>query len=390
MAFEFKNPVTEDELTSYLRYMDEIVQAVNYLTGKNAGSIVSGLLDINSGFESVIGAVAEKGGDMSAVQSLSDLPDAIRSIPAGGAEWSHIEDGATRLYIDLQDGYTSPMMGLQVYGTASIDWGDGTTPTEMTGTSFWNNTLWTEPHQYPSAGKYTITISGGSFAFAYNSTSAWNASTALRSSEQDHADNQMYMSAIIGVDIGSNMARLGNGSFFHCKGLKRVYVPESINWIGHMAFAHCYALQDLRLPETIQTVNANGFYMCNLREFAFPSGIASVPQYFCGSNKALQKITIPEDVTSIGEWAFGGAEALRELTIPKNVAAIASRAFTGLNTCTKLTFLAQTPPVLAAADAFSALPTRCVIHVPKGKLNAYKSATNYPSAATYTYVEDTV
>ena len=46
------------------------------------------------------------------------------------------------------------------------------------------------------------------------------------------------------------------------------------------------------------------------------------------------------------------------------------------------------PPTVNNANAFSGLPTDCVIYVPTGKLADYTSAQNYPSSATYTYAEE--
>ena len=54
----------------------------------------------------------------------------------------------------------------------------------------------------------------------------------------------------------------------------------------------------------------------------------------------------------------------------------------------ELHFKPTTPPAVANANAFTGLPTDCVIYVPTGKLSAYTSAQNYPSSASYTYVEE--
>ena len=61
---------------------------------------------------------------------------------------------------------------------------------------------------------------------------------------------------------------------------------------------------------------------------------------------------------------------------------------TGWDSIEELHFTSQTPPTLASSGAFSKLPTTCKIYVPAGTLSAYTSAKNYPSASTYTYIEE--
>jgi hypothetical protein len=51
-------------------------------------------------------------------------------------------------------------------------------------------------------------------------------------------------------------------------------------------------------------------------------------------------------------------------------------------------FEGTTPPTVANSNAFSKVPTDCIISVPVGSLSAYTTATNYPDPATYTYVEE--
>ena len=65
------------------------------------------------------------------------------------------DDGTTRLYITLQEGRTSPMLGVGVNGTVTVDWGDGTEPDVLTGTSV-STTKWTPNHAYAAAQRISI------------------------------------------------------------------------------------------------------------------------------------------------------------------------------------------------------------------------------------------
>ena len=66
------------------------------------------------------------------------------------------DNGKTRIYIHLENGRTSPKLSLGVNGTVGIDWGDGTT-SELTGTNK-STRLFTDSHNYASAGDYVITL----------------------------------------------------------------------------------------------------------------------------------------------------------------------------------------------------------------------------------------
>lgn len=50
-------------------------------------------------------------------------------------------------------------------------------------------------------------------------------------------------------------------------------------------------------------------------------------------------------------------------------------------------FTSTTPPTVSSSNTWNSIPTSCIIYVPTGTLNAYKTATNYPNPSTYTYVE---
>ena len=105
---------------------------------------------------------------------------------------------------------------------------------------------------------------------------------------------------------------------------------------------------------------------------------------------AIQKVELGSGVTSIGNYAFNECYSLSSITIPDSVTSIGEGAFGACYGLAHIYFLPTTPPSVSSSNAFSNIPTDCVIHVPVGSLSAYTSATNYPSSSTYTYVEDIV
>ena len=57
-------------------------------------------------------------------------------------------------------------------------------------------------------------------------------------------------------------------------------------------------------------------------------------------------------------------------------------------TLEELHFTATTPAAISVSSSFNNLNTSCKIYVPAGTLSAYTSAQYYPSASTYTYIEE--
>ena len=66
-------------------------------------------------------------------------------------------DGKTRFYIRLKKGRTSPVLGIAVNGSVTVDWGDGSSTETITGSD--NTTVIYTPHIYPDRdGDYVISV----------------------------------------------------------------------------------------------------------------------------------------------------------------------------------------------------------------------------------------
>jgi hypothetical protein len=210
-----------------------------------------------------------------------------------GSDEEWFNDGNTHLWISLPEGRTSPMLGVGVNGTVTVDWGDGTTPDVLTGTST-SNEVWTPTHHYASAGAYIITMTvDGYMAFLSYDSVAY----ILRHSTGSDRRNQAYLSALRKVEIGGSTTSISHNAFWECYSLASIRIPDGVTSIGNLAFGDCYSLGKIRFDGT-------------------------------------------------------------------------------------------TPPVISHSNAFQNIPTDCIISVPVGCLEAYKTATNYPDPNTYTYAEE--
>ena len=207
-----------------------------------------------------------------------------------------IGDGNTHIWIHLAEGRTSPMLGVCPKGTVTVDWGDGTTPDVLTGTSV-TTVKWAPVHNYAKPGNYVITLTvNGAMGF-YGASGATTGAALLRSATTADNKNYAYRNAIYRVEIGGNVTSAGNNSFVYCQGLANIKIPDAVTSIGNIAFGYCYSLAKMR-------------------------------------------------------------------------------------------FEPKTPPSVSNSNAFTGIPTDCIISVPTGTRSAYTSATNYPDPATYTYIEE--
>ena len=293
------------------------------------------------------------------------------------------DDGKTRIYIHLEEGRTSPVLGVCPNGTVDIDWGDGTTHDTLTGSDT-STAVYTSAHSYAAPGDYVIQLTvTGSMGFGSNGLLVYTSNSDNR--------NRVYRNAIRKVELGSGVTSIGNDAFGSCYSLSSITIPDSVTSIGSGAFGSCYSLSSIIIPDGVTSIGVYAFYSCySLSSIIIPDGVTSIGMYAFYSCYSLSSIVIPDGVTSIGEAAFSDCYSLSSITIPDRVTSIGNDAFSYCSGIAHLYFLPTTPPSVSPLSAFLDIPTDCVIHVPAGSLSAYTSAANYPSSSTYTYVEDIV
>ena len=315
-------------------------------------------------------------------------------------------DGKTRIYIHLEEGRTSPVLGVCPNGTVDIDWGDGTVHDTLTGSDT-STAVYTSAHNYAAPGDYVIQLTvTGSMGFRSNGLLIY----AYNSDDR----NYVYQNAIQKVELGSGVTSIGiqafrncyslssitipnsvtsidSAAFRNCCSLSSITIPNSVTSLSSAAFSTCYSLSNITIPDGVTSIGSNAFQNCySLSSITIPDGVTSLSSSAFQNCYSLSSITIPNSVTSIDKVAFSTCYSLSSITIPDGVTSIGSNAFQYCYGVAHLYFLPTTPPRVSNSNAFSKIPTDCVIHVPVGSLSAYTSATNYPLSSTYTYVGDIV
>ena len=107
-------------------------------------------------------------------------------------------------------------------------------------------------------------------------------------------------------------------------------------------------------------------------------GTASIAGEAFQNCTGLTSITIPNSVTSIGQSAFSSCTGLTSITIPNSVTRIGIEAFYGCESLTSIYVKASTPAKIEEYYGKCSLGCEnATLYVPKGSLEAYKSAIGW-------------
>ena len=245
-------------------------------------------------------------------------------------DWQPIGDGNTHLWVNLDEYRKSPTLGVCVNGTVSVDWGDGTAPSILTGTTAEyvdsNSVKWAS-HNYAAGGDYIITlIVDGELGF-WGETGNYY-SFLLRASKSNHNGNSHYISRIINVEFGNGISNLAGYVLGGCRSLRNVVIPETITKIGIGSFYHCASLKSIHLPNSLTEIGKYAFQYCSsLEEINIPDKVVNVGQSAFSDCRRLRKVKLPDELVNIESYTFSGCSCLEEINIPKKLTTIGDKAF---------------------------------------------------------------
>jgi len=222
-----------------------------------------------------------------------------------------------------------------------------------------------------------------------------------------------------------------------CQKLQNLHIPDSVTTLGSVA-VYCTKLRTINIPINAVIKDAAFCYRCHaLTDIYFdakdvgdqstPSGssprylfttysesdataanailhigktVQRIPKYcFIGHwryNSSTQYYSLIKDVvfdedtecTEIGDYAFQSSSKITKIKFPKSLQKIGNYSFYQCSALTTIELQSETPPTLGtrAFCPYSSDTTYLTkIIVPKGTLEAYKSATGW-SASTYTNI----
>lgn len=186
-------------------------------------------------------------------------------------------------------------------------------------------------------------------------------------------------SDLASITIPSTIQSIGEGAFFECNGLKKVYVssiedwckidfsysdvnplsrgadlyvdnklvtdvtiPDGVKSIGKYAFCGYSSLKSISFPSSIRSIGESAFYDCPNLDEVYATNIEdwckikfedlySNPIYYAGKiyidGELATDITIPKGITKICDYAFVSCETITNVVIPDSVISIGDSAF---------------------------------------------------------------
>ena len=260
------------------------------------------------------------------------------------------DDGTTRLYIHLEEGRTSPMLGVCPNGTVTVDWGDGTTPDVLTGTST-SAVQWTPNHEYAAPGDYVIrlTVDGEMHFRGYTQYNL--ASFVLSHSESANNANLAYCNAVRKIEVGSGVTAFEAHAFRCCRSLESISVCDAVATIGEQSFEECYSLKHVVIPSKVTSISKRTFYSCfSLEHFSascntvtwgesvfeddsslvsacFPDGVRIIPKYMFQDCYSLDRVSVPNNLEKITSYAFYNCYSLPYFVAPQSAVDIGDNSF---------------------------------------------------------------
>ena len=339
--------------------------------------------------------------------SLADIKALGRAVTVGAMYIT--DDGKTRIYIHLEEEWKSPVLGCCPNGTVTVDWGDGTTPDILTGTS----TLtieYTSNHTYAAPGDYIIELEvDGTMAIKGEGANSSDTSALLRDVSWNTGYSYVYANVIQRVEIGNGVVLVGENAFRACNNLSDITIPQGVSSIGNKAFRSCNALSGITIPDSVTSIGDLAFYFCSavtgisipknatfigndafgycyiLRNIAIPNGVTSIKRNMFAYTYVLTNLAIPDGVEEIGDNAFEYS-GLYKIKIPGSVKTIGNNTFKNCQALCKVDFTAASSIPSIGSRAFYSTGGgvgRTYIYVPIALYEEWIAATNWAAYADH-------
>ena len=245
---------------------------------------------------------------------------------------------------------------------------------------------------------------------------------------------------IVYPQIAPTARIIGSRSFWNCREMSTLIIPEGVEVIDDEAFALCYGLTSVIVPSTVIRIgksafrsigymtsyypeagscdfvihdaaceiDSEAFYNANLSSldlgdavtslgsmcfggiytlysYTFPPSIRHYGDslfYYC--SLTLREVNLPSNIDTIPPGMFAQCQTLGSLTLPASVKYVGKRAF-GNCYSLSLTLLSQEPPTVEDETTFEGMLPERPLTVPCGSKQAYEQ---HPYWSFFHYIEE--
>lgn len=175
------------------------------------------------------------------------------------------------------------------------------------------------------------------------------------------------------IVIPEGVKEIGYHCFYNCTGLASITLPEGITRLADFCFAECTSLSSITLPNSITDIGKDCFFGCTgLESVTLPEGITVLPKGCFDSCSSLVSVNLPSSILSLGNSCFFGCTSLNSIKLPRSLNYIGDICFMGCSNLSDVTCRWNNPDeVKASYDIFYNINTECRLHVPVGSTSAY-------------------
>ena len=131
------------------------------------------------------------------------------------------------------------------------------------------------------------------------------------------------------IDLSkTNVKNLLTKTFFECKNVYEIKLPNTLEVIGYQAFSNCNSLEDLEIPDSVIEIMPGAFEECSsLVQLRVPSNIKKIEMNVFRNCSKLERIYLSDGLTKIGESAFENCIRLIEINLPETLRTLDMYAF---------------------------------------------------------------
>ena len=135
-------------------------------------------------------------------------------------------------------------------------------------------------------------------------------------------------SSLVTVNIEGNINSIGEETFYNCKKLENITIPDTVTRIENMAFSGCISLKDVKIPSSVNYIGDEAFEGTKwLEEEREKESLVVVNGILIDGKGCKGDVVIPDNVTRINTGAFSSCALIRSVVIPDSVTSIGDRAF---------------------------------------------------------------
>ena len=224
------------------------------------------------------------------------------------------DDNSTRIYITLNEDILKLYVGFAVNGTVTIDWGDNTTPSTVTGND--TSTVINTQHTYSQAGNYVISISGENTIYIIGQdTKSYLLNGGIINNEYI---SNAYLSCINKIELGNMFfAYQGGGNLGYCVSLKYITIPKELEFSGRSSlFYNCVSLKHLNISRLTRSMYAKFANNCSSLEIiSLPKTIGEFYDNVFYNCFSLKRITggNPNTPVILRNYAFYSCNKLKNI-----------------------------------------------------------------------------